>query len=39
VDHIVHFGASRACNVDALFFLFGWDRYELHKKERRDMLY
>jgi hypothetical protein len=32
VGHLVHSGASRAQNVDALFFKLMWDQYELHKK-------
>jgi hypothetical protein len=27
----VHFGASQVQNVDALFFVLGWDRYGFHK--------
>jgi hypothetical protein len=30
--HVVHFGASGARNIDALFFILGWDQYGLHKK-------
>jgi hypothetical protein len=30
--HVVHFSASRAKNVDTLFFVLGWDRYEYDKK-------
>jgi hypothetical protein len=32
VGHIVHSGSFRAQNVDALFFMLGWDRYGLRKK-------
>jgi hypothetical protein len=26
----VHFGASRVRNIDALFFMLGWDWYGIH---------
>jgi hypothetical protein len=29
---IVHFGASGPQNVNALFFMFEWDRYGFHRK-------
>jgi hypothetical protein len=29
--HVVHFGASSVRNVDALFFMNGWDLYRFHK--------
>jgi hypothetical protein len=30
--HIVHSGASRAQNINTLFFLLGWDRYGFNEK-------
>jgi hypothetical protein len=30
--HVVYASASTARNVDALFFMLGWDRYGLHEK-------
>jgi hypothetical protein len=27
VGHVVHYGASGAQNINALFFMLGWDRY------------
>jgi hypothetical protein len=35
VGQVVHCGASEAQNVDALFFMPGWDRYEY---DQWDML-
>jgi hypothetical protein len=32
MGHVGHFGASEAQNVNALFFMLGWDRYRCHKK-------
>jgi hypothetical protein len=31
-DHVVHSGASEPWNIDALFFMLGWDRYGFNKK-------
>jgi hypothetical protein len=35
LGHVVHSGASRAQNIDALFFVFGWDWYGFDKKRAR----
>jgi hypothetical protein len=32
VGHIVHSGAFVMQNIDATFFMLGWDRYRFHKK-------
>jgi hypothetical protein len=32
VGHVVHYGASEARNIEALFFLLRLDRYGFHKK-------
>jgi hypothetical protein len=33
--HVVHSSVSREKNLDGLFFMLGWDRYEFHKKRVR----
>jgi hypothetical protein len=33
--HLVHSGTSEAQNIDALFFLLGWDRYGFNNKRVR----
>jgi hypothetical protein len=30
--HVVHYSASAARNIDALFVILGWDQYGFHKK-------
>jgi hypothetical protein len=32
VGHVVYSRASGTRNVDALFFMLAWDRYEFYKK-------
>jgi hypothetical protein len=34
VCHVVHIGASKARNIDALFFMLGWDWYGFNKNSR-----
>jgi hypothetical protein len=31
VVHVGHVGAAGPQNIDALFFMLGWDRYGFHK--------
>jgi hypothetical protein len=31
VGHVMHFGASRVRNIDALFFILGWAQCAFHK--------
>jgi hypothetical protein len=39
VGHVVPFVATGMQNIDALFFMLGWDRYGFHKNMTgRDML-
>jgi hypothetical protein len=33
--HVVHFGASRERNLDALFFMLEWDQYGFGKMRTR----
>jgi hypothetical protein len=35
VGHVVHSGACRARNVNAPFFMFGWDRFGFSNKHER----
>jgi hypothetical protein len=35
VGHIVHSNASGSQNIDALFFMLGWDQYGYDKKHSR----
>jgi hypothetical protein len=30
--HVVQSGASAVQNIDALYFILGWDRYGFHKR-------
>jgi hypothetical protein len=30
--HVVHYGALGKRNVDALFFMLGWDRFRFNRK-------
>jgi hypothetical protein len=38
VGHVVHSGASRVRNVDALFFMLQWDRYWFDKNASRHVV-
>jgi hypothetical protein len=33
--HVVHSGASRARNINTIFFMLGWDRYGYDEKRAR----
>jgi hypothetical protein len=36
--HIVHFGVSEVRNIDAVFFLIGWDQYGVDKSALGDVM-